>query len=214
MYALLHAVHVHELRREVQAVQEHAEAMIAVCEAQGFTHWLDIGTFYRGWVLTAQGGKAEGMAQMHQSLAQLSYEKLMRPYLSALLAEAYAISGQTEEGLTILEAALDEVEQGEGRFYTAELHRLKGELLLRQAITKAPQAEACFQQALDLARRSQAKWWDLRTATRLARLWQSQDKHQDAYDLLAPVYGWFTEGFDTPDLQDARTLLRQLSSTP
>jgi predicted ATPase len=106
------------------------------------------------------------------------------------------------------------VDQSEGRFYAAELHRLKGEILLRQAMTNAPQAEACFHQALALARQSQAKWWELRAAMSLARHWQHQDKHQDAYALLASVYEWFTEGFDTPDLQEAQTLLRQLSSTP
>ena len=109
---------------------------------------------------------------------------------------------------------IEEVEQSEGRFYTAELYRLKGELLLRQAMTNAPQAEASFRQALALARRSQAKWWELRAAMSLARLWQHQDKRQDAYDLLAPVYDWFTEGFDTPDLQEAQALLYQLSAAP
>jgi predicted ATPase len=93
------------------------------------------------------------------------------------------------------------------------LYRLKGELLLRRAITHAPQAEACFQQALDLARRSQAKWWELRAAMSLSRLWQRQGKRGTAHQILAEVYGWFTEGFDTPDLQEAQALLLQLSTT-
>jgi predicted ATPase len=114
----------------------------------------------------------------------------------------------------MLEKALDEVNQGEGRFYTAELHRLKGELLLRQSVSNTSQAEACFHQALDLARRSQAKWWELRAAMSLSRLWQRQGKRNDARQLLAEVYDWFTEGFDTSDLQEAQTLLRQLSTTP
>jgi predicted ATPase len=114
----------------------------------------------------------------------------------------------------MLMAVIEEVEQSEGRFYTAEIYRLRGELLLRQAMTNAPQAEACLRQALALARRSQAKWWELRAATSLARLWQHQDKRQDAYDLLAPVYAWFTEGFDSPDLQEAQVLLHQLSTAP
>ena len=110
----------------------------------------------------------------------------------------------------LLAEALAEVDQGEGRFYAAELHRLKGELLLRQAMTNAPQAEACFQQALALARRSQAKWWELRAAMSLSRLWQRQGRYDAARQLLAEVYGWFTEGFDTADLQEARALLHAL----
>ena len=98
----------------------------------------------------------------------------------------------------------------EVRYYAAELYRLKGALLLQQAAPDAAQAEACFHQALDVARQQQAKSWELRAATSLARLWQSQDKRQEAYALLAPVYEWFTEGFDTADLQEARVLLDAL----
>jgi predicted ATPase len=211
MYALLHALQVHELRREAHVVQERAKAMIAICEEQEFVFWLAVGRFYEGWSLVAQGHGEMGIAQMRPGIAPS--ERLMAPYFRALLAEAHATIGQTEEGLVVLEKALDEVDQGEGRFYVAELHRLKGELLLRQARTNAPQAEACFQQALDLARRSQAKWWELRAAMSLSRLWQRQSKRDAAHQLLAAVYGWFTEGFDTPDLQEAQTLLRQLSTT-
>ena len=97
------------------------------------------------------------------------------------------------------------------QWYAAELSRLKGALLLRQAVPDVPQAEACFQQALAVARRQQAKSWELRAAMSLARLWQSQGKRAEAYELLAPVYGWFTEGFDTADLQEAKTLLEELA---
>jgi predicted ATPase len=112
----------------------------------------------------------------------------------------------------VLTEALAEVDQGEGRFYTAELHRLKGELLLRQSVSHAQPAEACFQQALDLARRSQAQWWELRAAMSLSRLWQRHGRRTAARQLLAEVSGWFTEGFDTPDLQEARALLHELQS--
>jgi class 3 adenylate cyclase/tetratricopeptide (TPR) repeat protein len=208
VYALVHAVHVHELRREVQAVQEHVEAMIAICEEQEFTFWLAIGRLYRGWVLIAQGYGEEGVAQMRQGIPPS--ERLMAPYLRALLAEAHATRERTEEGWAVLAEVLDEVNQGKGRFYAAELYRLKGELLLRQAMTNAQQAETCFQQALDLARQSQAKWWELRTAMSLSRLWQHQGRRDAACQLLAEVYGWFTEGFDTADLQEARALLHEL----
>jgi adenylate cyclase len=212
VYALIHAVIIHQLRLDIQAIQEHTAAMIAICEEQEFAFWFAVGRFYEGWVLVAQGHGEAGVAQMRPGIAPS--ERLMAPYFRALLAEAYATIGQTADAWAVLVAVLAEVDQGEGRFYAAELHRLTGELLLRQAITNASQAEACFQQALDLARRSQAKWWELRAAVSLSRLWQRQGKRDTARQLLAEVYGWFTEGFDTPDLQEAQTLLRQLSAIP
>ena len=116
-----------------------------------------------------------------------------------------------DEGLQALAEALAVMATTEARFYRAELSRRKGTLLLRQAVPDASQAETCFQQALDVARNQQAKSWELRAATSLALLWQSQGKRQDAYELLAPVYGWFTEGFDTADLQEAKALLDELA---
>jgi predicted ATPase len=112
--------------------------------------------------------------------------------------------------LEVLTEALAEMDTTELHYYDAELYRLKGALLLQQAAPDAAQAENCFHQALDVARQQQARSWELRAATSLARLWQSQDKRQEAYDLLTPVYAWFTEGFDTADLQEAKTLLDQL----
>jgi predicted ATPase len=205
VYALIHAVHVHELRLDIQAVQEHAAALIAICEEQAFAFWCAVGRFYEGWVLVAQGHGDTGVAQMRPGIAPS--ERLMAPYFRALLAEASATSGQTAEGWAVLTDVLAEVDQGEGRFYAAELYRLTGELLLRQAVSDASQAEAHFQQALDLARRSQAKWWELRAAMSLGRLWQRQGRRAAARQLLAEVYDWFTEGFDTADLQEARALL-------
>jgi class 3 adenylate cyclase len=156
----------------------------------------------------AQGHGEEGVARMRPGIAPS--ERLMAPYFRALLAEAHTTIGQTEEGWAVLAEVIDEVNQGEGRFYAAELYRLKGELLLRQAMTNAQQAEACFQQALDLAPQSQAKWWELRAAMSLSRLWQHQGRCDAAHQLLAEVYGWFTEGSNTADLQDASSLLHEL----
>ena len=113
-------------------------------------------------------------------------------------------------GLRAATEALALVEQHDERYYEAELHRLKGALLLTQSSDHAAEAEACFHQAIDVARHQHAKSWELRTATSLARLWQSQNKRQDAYDLLAPVYEWFTEGFDTADLVESKALLGEL----
>jgi predicted ATPase len=128
-----------------------------------------------------------------------------------LLGEAMGHVGQVEEGLRLLPEALTAIEESGQGDMLAEAHRLQGELLLRQLAPDAAQAEACFQQALAIARRQQAKSWELRAAISLARLWQRQGKRAEAYELLAPIYGWFTEGFDTADLQEAKALLAELT---
>ena len=128
-----------------------------------------------------------------------------------LLAEAYGTMGQPAEGLTVLAEALTLVDKTGERWYESELHRLKGALLLQQSPDNHTEANACFQHALDLARAQQARAFELRAATSLARLWQQQSKRNEAYQLLAEVYGWFTEGFDTADLQEARSLLHELA---
>jgi predicted ATPase len=135
----------------------------------------------------------------------------MRPHGLSLLAEAYARAGQPEAGLQAVAEALTQVEATEERWCEAELHRLQGTLRLQLASAEADKAEACFQRALDVARRQQAKALELRAALHLSRLWQRQGKRQEAHDLLAPIYGWFTEGFDTADLQEAKALLEELS---
>jgi predicted ATPase len=131
--------------------------------------------------------------------------------LLGLLAEAYWESGHSEKGLLSLAEAIDLMDTLGLRIYGAELHHLKGRLLLKQAVPNISEAETCFHGALELARAQQAKAWELRAATSLARLWWSQDKPQDAYELLAPVYKWFTEGFNTADLIEAKQLLDELS---
>ena len=129
----------------------------------------------------------------------------------AQLAEAYGQVGQVDEGMPLLAEALAMVDTTGERASEAELHRLHGELLLRQAVPEAQAAEACFQRALDVARRQQAKWWELRAAMSLARLWQQQGKRAEARELLAPIYSWFSEGFDTADLQEATAFLEILA---
>src|SRR5262249_53627143 len=128
-----------------------------------------------------------------------------------LLAEAYGTRGQPEAGLAVLTEALTLVDTTGERWYEPELYRLKGALLFHQSLDNQVEAETCFQHALEVTRTQQAKSLELRVAASLARLWQQQGKRQDAHDLLAPVYGWFTEGFDTADLQDARALLEDLA---
>ena len=128
-----------------------------------------------------------------------------------LLAEAHGSQGEPEAGLTVLTEALTLVDKTGERCVEAELYRLKGELLLQQFSDNQTEAEVCFHHAISIAQSQQAKSWELRAATSLARLWHQQGKRQEAHDLLAPVYNWFTEGFDTADLQDAKALLDELA---
>jgi len=185
---------------------------MALSTEQGFPYWLAMGTIVRGWALALQGQAEEGIAQIRQGLTayRATGAEGARPYFLTLLAEAYAQRGQAEEGLAVVSEALETVEATGERFYEAELHRLQGELSL-QLPTPLVEAEACLQRALALARRQQAKSLELRAAMSLSRLWQRQGQRDAARDLLAPLYGWFTEGFDTADLQEARALLETLT---
>jgi len=153
------------------------------------------------------------MAQMQQGLAawRTTGAEVLRPYGLALLAKSSAKLGQPEAGLTLLAEALAVLNDTGERRWEAELYRLQGELLLARSAGYDAEAETCFRQALDIARRQQAKSWEPRAAMSLSRLWQRQGKRTEAYDLLAPIYGWFTEGFDTADLQEARALLEALA---
>jgi TOMM system kinase/cyclase fusion protein len=213
-YTLHWAATTHQLCREAQAAQEQAEASIAFSREQGFAIWVPGGTVLRGWALTEQGPVEEGIAQMRQGMTawQATGAEVDRPYFLALLAEAYGKAGRTMEGLHVLADALAVMAKIGDRYYEAELYRLKGELLLVQQSNGQPwlEAEEHFRQALDVARHQQAKSLELRAAMSLARLWQQQGKRVDARELLAPIYGWFTEGFDTADLQEAKRLLAEL----
>jgi predicted ATPase len=204
---------IHQYRREADATREQTESAIAVASERGFHQRIARGTVLRGWALAMQGKRTEGMAQLCQGLAayRATGAEAASTYYLALLAEVHAQRGQTAAGLSVVGEALALVNRNGERWWEAELLRLKGALLLQQTTPDTRQAEACFQQALDIARRQQAKSWELRAATSLGRLWQQQGKHAEAYELLAPIYGWFTEGFDTADLQEAKTLLEALA---
>jgi predicted ATPase len=231
-HALLYAAALHWLRREVQAAQARAETVILLSTEQGFMMWLAAGTVARGWALAEQGQGEAGIAQIRQGIAALQATGTAgaRPFVLALLAEAYRQVGQTEEGLRVLTEALTVVDKTGLCQYAAELYRLKGVLTLRQcpvasAKGQAPmpqplppnsqaevEAEAYFQQAIEIARRQRAKSLELRAVMSLSRLWQQQGKRAAARELLAPVYGWFTEGFDTADIQEAQALLEELEA--
>jgi predicted ATPase len=228
-YALISAAIFHQLRREGQAAQEWAEATITLSTEQGFPVWLPLGTILWGWALAEQG-RGEEITQICQSLAayRATGAEVARPYYLFLLAEAYEKAGQLDEGLSVLTEALDIVSKTGEQWVGAELYRLRGELTLQkfqvssfefqvppspQPLTPSPQseAEACFLKAIEIARQQQAKSLELRATTSLACLWHQQGKKREAHDLLLTVYHWFTEGFDTKDLQEARALIKELS---
>jgi predicted ATPase len=211
--ALDHAAWLHHYRREGRRTQEQAEAAMALSTEQGFPFFLALGTILRGWALTEQGQRAEGMTQMHQGMAALRAMgvALLLPRDHTMLAEAYGESGQAEAGLRLLAEALATTHQQGSHLWEPELYRVKGELLLRQRAPDAPEAESCFREALDIARCQQARSLELRAAISLSRLWQRQGKGVEARQLLAPIYGWFTEGFDTADLREAKALLEALA---
>jgi predicted ATPase len=212
-FARCWAAHVSHFRRDLPAAHEQAEAIVALSTEQGFPQWATQGTILRGWALAMQGQGEEGMAQVRQGIAanRATGAALLVPYFCTLLAEVSAHLGHIEDGLQALAEAHTLVEQQEERWWQAEIARLRGVLLLRQSETTQAEAEAWLQRALDVARHQEAKSLELRAAMSLSRLWQQQGKQAEARALLAPVYGWFTEGFDTADLQEAKALLEALT---
>jgi len=231
-WALIYVAWFHQFCREGQAAQARAEAAMTLATEQGFAQIAACGTISRGWALAEQGKRAEGMRQMRQGQAALRAMGVesIQSWVLALLAEAHEKGGQAEEGLALLAEAFAVVNKNEEHFYEAELYRLKGELTLQQfnvqgatfkvanprSLSPHPQAEAeaeaCFLKAIDIARKQQAKSLELRAVRSLSRLWQRQGKRDNARELLAEVYGWFTEGFETADLQEARALLEELGA--
>ena len=213
-FALSFAAQLYQRRRQVAQVQEWAEAAIAVATNHGFPFFRAWGMVLRGWSLTEQGQGEEGLAQLHQGLAtwQATGTMLTRPHALALLAEAHARRGQTTDGQRALEDALAVVRTTGECWWEAELYRLSGEFLLAQDRTgdRTAAAEASFRRALDTARRQGAQALILRAVISLCRLWQRQGKGVEARHLLEVTYARFTEGFDTVDLQTARTLLEDL----
>jgi predicted ATPase len=198
------------------ALDEWVGELVAMTTEQGFPHWGAQGTTCFGWVKVKNGDVAEGISLLRSGLSawRASGAETWRSYHIALLARAYEIAGQIEEGLTLLDGALQIVEKTGERWLAAELNRHRGQLLLRQGHSEA--AEDLYRRALGIAKEQGAKLWELRTAASLARLRRYQGRHTEARDLLAPVYGWFTEGFDTQDLKEAKALLDELhqSSAP
>jgi predicted ATPase len=200
------------LLRDHHTVYEQVEEVVRMSAKQTFPVWHAIGTQLQGWALANRGQVAKGLGQFLQGLRthRATEGAVTRPFLLCLLLDLYVQTRQTEAGLALIEEGLAFVTEHGTYGFHAEFYRYKGAFLLMQETPDVAQAEVCLHHALDVARRQQAKSLELRAAMSLARLWQSQDKRQDAYDLLAPVYQWFTEGFDTVDLQEAKALLVEL----
>ena len=206
-----------QLCRDDKTTRDHAEASIALSTEQGFPYWQAMGMVLRGWSQAEQGRSDEGIVQILQGLTahRSVATKIQQPYYLGLLADAYGKAGQADEALSVLAEALTAVTKTGERYYEAELYRLKGELTLKQNALQnldskdQAQAEECFLRAIAIAREQSAKSLELRAAMSLCRLWQRQGKRFEVRRALAEIYGWFTEGFGTADLKDAKTLLEQ-----
>jgi predicted ATPase len=204
----------HQLRREARAAQENEECSIALCAEHGFTEFLGVATTLRNWAIAEQGRNEDQIAQLQEGLTVTRVNRyiaeMWRPYFLCLLAELYLETGRFDDGLSALTEALAAADEHEDHHNRAEMHRLKGELLLKENNSNASEAQSCFQRAIEIARKQSAKSWELRATTSLARLLSQQGYREQARAMLADIYNWFTEGFDTPDLKDAKALLEQL----
>ncbi len=205
---------VHVYRREATAARELASGGMALANEHGFVWTEAFAGVLHGWALAEEGRAAVGIEQIQSSLAILEQmgHTMWRPHQQGLLAGALARAGRTDEALAVIAEALESVNATGETEHAAELHRQKGELTLQRGrIGAKAEAERCFRRAIEIARGQKAKSWELRATVSLARLWRDQGKRRQARDLLAPVYAWFTEGFDTPDLKEARALLDELA---
>jgi tetratricopeptide (TPR) repeat protein len=211
-YTIHLAAALHTYRREPREVRRFADMAMTLAGEHGFERWQVGGLMRRGWALAHQGAALEGIAQLREGLA-IWGSQLGRSHLLGLLAEAHGIAGEADAGLQVLDEALAIAQEKSERQDEAELHRLRGELLLQRdpAAHGHGETEACFRTAIDVARRQGAKMLELRAATSLSRLWQRGDRRAEARQMLAAIHAWFTEGFDTQDLREARTQLDALA---
>ena len=199
------------LGEDIAALGERVDQLVGVTIEQGLPHWRSQGTIFRGWVKVRSGDVAEGISLLRSGSAayRATGAEVWMPYHMARLAGAYEIAGQIEEAAILVDDALQTMERTDERWFAAELNRHKGRLLLRQGRSDA--AEDLYRKALSIAVEQGARFWELRAAVSLARLHREQGHHAEARDVLAPVYSWFTEGFDTPDLKEAKVLLDELA---
>jgi predicted ATPase len=203
-----------QFRRDARRVHGLTEAALTVATEQGFAIWAGMAMTLRGWALAMQHRSEEGLLELQQGMAawHATGARLWHPFYCTLQAEVLDLLGRREEALQALDEAQTTMEKTEERWWEAEIYRLRGALLLRHAKASQAEAESWFRRALDVARSQKAKSLELRAATSLARLSSHHGNCAQALDLLGPVYGWFTEGFDTVDLKDAKSLIAQMSA--
>ncbi len=197
-------------RRDHASARQCSDKLLALATEQGLALYLAVGTIIRGWTLVHQGSSADGLAALRGGFAHYcEISKLFRPYFGGVFADALLLANAAEDGMAVLTEAMRLAEESREIFWLAEMHNLRGKFLLLAG--RNVDAESSYQQALGLAQHQSAHSLQLRAATSLARLYRDQGKCAEAHDLLAPVLGWFTEGFGTPDLEEAKALLEHLS---
>lgn len=199
-----------QVGRQRQSCCDLATELIELSQEHDFPMMRGAGMFFLGWA-TADGGELEqGISLMEQGLALFSaVRQVTRPYMLAVLASAKADLGTPDEGLELLKDALASTAVSGERWWQAEMHSLRGRLLAARG--QHDESEACFRCAIEVSRGQSARTLELRAATSLSRLWSDRGRNAEARDLLAPIYGWFTEGFGTPDLKEAKILLDALA---
>jgi predicted ATPase len=207
-----YAATLYYLFRDHRNVQSQTQESIALATEAGIAQWVEHGLILQAYCMAESGKRENVIDQLWHSfnVFQNTGASIGKPYYMALLAKAYEMADLADEGLAMVQEALNTAHETGERWFQAELYRFKGEILLKLSTPEISQAEAAFQQALTIAQHQQSKSWELRAAMSLSRLWQQQGNRHAAHALLAPVYEWFTEGFDTPDLQDAQALLQEL----
>jgi predicted ATPase len=201
------------MRRDASRAMPHAEALVGLGREHGLPLWLAAGIFYQGWARWHTGDREAGRAGMREGMAHFSDQGSVwfMPLFGTLLAQAEGQVGRVEAGLAQIGDLEAEIERTGQHWFDAELHRQRGELLLRRAPADPDGAETAFMRAVKIARSQQTRTFELRAASSLARLWRGQGKRTEARDLLAPAYRGFTEGFDAPDLTEAKALLDELA---
>jgi predicted ATPase len=212
-FVLNQAIDLFQQWKDFEQAQRHLELIQHIATTHGFPFWTMRSNLQQGVGAVLQGHKERGISQLREGLAAQEKQRvgMGRTQWLVALAKAYGQAGQPKVGLEVLNDALIIAHTKAERYLEAEVHRLRGELLLQSPQAPERAAADCFQRALTLAQEQGAKVWELRATISLSRLWQQQGKNAEARDLLAPIYGWFTEGFDTADLQEAKGLLDELA---
>jgi predicted ATPase len=212
VYALCLAGMAAVFARDVATACAHGNDCVALASEHGFAQWAALGRILQGWADAQRGEATTGIPRIRDGLAasEATGTRLYTPFYLTLLAEALALAGKIDKGFAALEDALATAAVSGAKGWNAEIHRLRGELNGRLPYPDPAKAEDSFRTALVIAREQGTRGYELRAATSLARLWHAQGRRGEARDLLAPVYGWFTEGFDTADLKDAKALLAEL----